>query len=283
MIGFLVAARQWPEVQEALTSAFRLFQERKGAVSEGIKVNQGEIFPEKEAAQEEMEGSRTDCGDEPSPPRRRWFPDRRCAKPAVCGARRDENLAKLNQIKVNQGENFSEKEAAQEEAEGSWTDCGDEPSPPRSRRFPDSLGAKPAVGEARRDGNLAKLNPIKVDQGEILKNKGTETEPAGFPRSWKNSQPQSACYAGKVCPAPSGTDSTSFGLHSAPIHLEGQRGKSELIGLNWGEIFYPGREGRGRGGSAGAKDSLIKHDMQGSNPTGHEINFLRTCVQVGAN
>ena len=74
-------------------------------------------------------GSRTDCGDEPSPPRRRWFPDRRCAKPAVCGARRDENLAKLN--------------------------------------------------------------PIKVDQGEIFKNKGTETEPAGFPRSWENSRPQS--------------------------------------------------------------------------------------------
>jgi len=29
------------------------------------------------------------------------------------------------------------------------------------------------------------------NQGDILKNKGTETEPAGFPRSWKNSPPQS--------------------------------------------------------------------------------------------
>jgi len=41
------------------------------------------------------------------------------------------NLAKLKPIKVNQGEIFSEKEEAQEEAEGSRTDCGDEPSPPR--------------------------------------------------------------------------------------------------------------------------------------------------------
>jgi len=39
MIGFLVAARQWPEVQEALASAFRLFQERKGAELGAIKVN----------------------------------------------------------------------------------------------------------------------------------------------------------------------------------------------------------------------------------------------------
>jgi len=101
------------------------------------------------------------------------------------------NLAKLKPIKVNQGEIFSEKEEAQEEAEGSRTDCGDEPSPPRRCWFPDRRCAKPAVGGVRGDGDLAKLNPIKVNQGDILKNKGTETEPAGFPRSWKNSRPQS--------------------------------------------------------------------------------------------
>ena len=200
--------------------------------------------------------------------------------------RMDENLAKLKRIKVNQGDTLK-KEEVQTELVG----CSPSPlsSPPGRGGdltrvgVQESVTTSAAVGGMRMGANMAELGPIKVDQGEILKNKGTETEPAGFPRSWKNSQPQSACYAGKVCPAPSGTDSTSFGLHSASIHLEGQRGKSELIGLNWGEIFYPGREGRGRGGSAGAKDSLIKHDMQGSNPAGHEINFLRTCVQVGAN
>jgi len=54
MTAFLVAARQWPEVQEALATAFRMLQERKEAEKEGneaelgpIKVNQGENFPER--------------------------------------------------------------------------------------------------------------------------------------------------------------------------------------------------------------------------------------------
>ena len=63
MIGFLVAARHWPEVQEALTTAFRLFQERKEAKTEGdnaelgpIKVNQGGKNLKNEAAQDKLAG-----------------------------------------------------------------------------------------------------------------------------------------------------------------------------------------------------------------------------------
>jgi len=68
-----------------------------------IKVNQTKSNHFFEA-QDEMEGCSGDCGDGPSPPRRRWFPDSLCAKPAVGGARIYENLAKLKQIKVDQGE-----------------------------------------------------------------------------------------------------------------------------------------------------------------------------------
>jgi hypothetical protein len=66
MISFLAAARQWPEVGEALATAFRLWQERRGTVSEGIKVNQGEIFL-KEEVQDEMAGCLVRGGDGPSP------------------------------------------------------------------------------------------------------------------------------------------------------------------------------------------------------------------------
>jgi len=115
MTAFLVAAKQWPEVQEALAGAFRLLQERKGAAKEGneaelgpIKVNQGDIFSENEAAQNETECFQADCGDEPSPPRRCWFPDSLRTKTVIGGVRRDEGLAELKPIKVNQGDIFSE-------------------------------------------------------------------------------------------------------------------------------------------------------------------------------
>src|SRR6185369_9175098 len=49
MTAFLVAAKQWPEVQEALAGEFRLFRERTAGAKEGdktelgpIKVNQGD-------------------------------------------------------------------------------------------------------------------------------------------------------------------------------------------------------------------------------------------------
>jgi len=62
MTAFLVAAKQWPEVQEALAGAFRLLQERKGAKTGGkeaglepIKVNEGEINKKIEEAQTGLE------------------------------------------------------------------------------------------------------------------------------------------------------------------------------------------------------------------------------------
>jgi len=94
-----------------------------------IKVNQGEIFSEKEEAQDEMRYCRVDCGDGPSPLRGRWFPDSLCVKPTVGGARMDDDLAKLKPIKVDQGDIFSEKEEAQDEMRYCRIDCGDGPSP----------------------------------------------------------------------------------------------------------------------------------------------------------
>ncbi|HSY19613.1 MAG TPA: hypothetical protein VK815_14825 [Candidatus Acidoferrales bacterium] len=122
--ALLAAARQWPEVEEALATAFRLFQERRGAGEnkaelEPIKVNQGEINLENEDAHNETENAPTGCGDEPSPPRGHRLPDSRCAKPAVGGVRMNENLAKLKRIKVDQGDNFyPERERASR-----WGNC----------------------------------------------------------------------------------------------------------------------------------------------------------------
>ena len=119
-------------------------------------------------------------------------PCRRPALPAV-GARREGNLAKLKRIKVNQGDVFKNVEDQDEKVRGG---CGDEPSPPRDHRLcrgPSRTGrcsalppsprlrrgrpkenearrprpAHPVVG-ARREGNLAKLKRIKVNQGDVL-------------------------------------------------------------------------------------------------------------------
>ncbi|HEV2694047.1 MAG TPA: hypothetical protein VG347_14220 [Verrucomicrobiae bacterium] len=54
MVGFLVTARRWPEVQEALATAFRLFKERKEtegkeAELKPIKDDQGGTFKKEEA------------------------------------------------------------------------------------------------------------------------------------------------------------------------------------------------------------------------------------------
>jgi len=80
MTAFLMAARQWPEVQEALVKAFRMLQERKGAAKEteleAIKVNQGEIFSDTEEVQ-------TGLVDR-SHPRRDSQPQSACFAVEVC-------------------------------------------------------------------------------------------------------------------------------------------------------------------------------------------------------
>ena len=156
-----------------------------------IKVNQGEIFPEKEEAQEEVEGSRTDCGDEPSPPRRRWFPDSLCAKPAVGGARIYENLAKLKRIKVDQGDKFLKKLKGRMRRRVIWSGVG--------------------TGRPHPEGCRTRWW-IACPYGKITCHKVSRSE------------------RDKVCR--SATDSTSYGWQSDPVHLEGQRGLWESMGHN---------------------------------------------------
>jgi len=325
MIGFLVAARQWPEVQEALTSAFRLFQERKEgkvAESEPIKVNQGEQFFKNESAQIRL----VDCPPSsfPSPPGEGMtighhrYPDGLRADPAV-GVRTEGNKAEFGPIKVDQGEINKKSMEAQDELVG----C---PTSRRNRQPQSACGAgkvcrsatdstsdgfkteggihesvwvhhdgahgvtrpthvsvgknchtiSTTAGGARMDENLAKLKPIKVDQGDkFLKKEEVQDHLVDCPRSWRDSLPQSACGAGKVRPAPSGTDTAredarpTNATSSHSIGYFDGRDKTrcatrygfgwilggwELTGLNRGEIFYPGRErkgvGNGRGGFA---------------------------------
>ncbi|HSY18255.1 MAG TPA: hypothetical protein VK815_07980 [Candidatus Acidoferrales bacterium] len=179
MTAFLMAARQWPEVQEALAGAFRLLQERKGAEKEGnegesgpIKVNQGEKNSKKEEMQTELEGCSPSGRD--SQPQSACFAGRVCrsatnstshglkrgygsqervaASSAVGEVRLDVDRTELGPIKVDQGE-ISKKIEDQNETESCPANRGDEPSPPRGMRV---------------DENLAKLKSIKVNQGEIF-------------------------------------------------------------------------------------------------------------------
>ena len=97
MVGFLVAARKWPEVGEAMETAFRLFQERKVAEAEGnkaelkpIKVNQGG-----KKFQEEAQTGFVGCSPSPvsSPPGRGddlarfWVQESATTSATVGGAR----------------------------------------------------------------------------------------------------------------------------------------------------------------------------------------------------
>ncbi|HSY17077.1 MAG TPA: hypothetical protein VK815_02030 [Candidatus Acidoferrales bacterium] len=189
MTAFLVAAKQWPEVQEALAGAFRLFRERKAAAKEGdktelesIKVNQGEkIFHEEE--QTKLVGCSPSPLSSPSAfaALRRDRPGRGddlarfrvqesiATSTAVSGDRTDANKTEWGQIKVDQGgKNFHEEEQIK------LVGCS-----PASRRGPSRTGrcsaselagqrpALPVVGE-RMDENLAKFGSIKVDQGDIF-------------------------------------------------------------------------------------------------------------------
>jgi hypothetical protein len=133
MVGFLAAAKQWPEVQEALAVAFRLLQERKGAktgVKEAelgsIKVNQGEINKKDEEMPAELVGcraafcrgpSRTGrcsasklAGSEPD-----W---QEASAPSGERVRTDVNLTKLKPIKVDQGDIFYPER--ERKRPGSW-------------------------------------------------------------------------------------------------------------------------------------------------------------------
>jgi len=135
------------------------------------------------------------------------------------------------------------------------------------------------AGGARTDVNKAKFGSIKVHQGEIFKKVEEQNEMEGGPADCGDGpSPLRGRWFPDSLSAMPAVDGFMAGVN---------RTQSELIGLNRGEIFYPGQEGPGtmRFGHAFAfaKDSLIKHDMQGSNPAGHEINFLHACVQVGAN
>ena len=117
MVGFLVAARQWPEVGAAMETAFRLFQERQEAEAEvnkaelnPIKVNQGDEFSEQEGVQIKL----VDCSPSPvsSPPRRgtdlaRFLVQESSTTSAtVGGARTEGNLGQLKPIKDDQGDIF---------------------------------------------------------------------------------------------------------------------------------------------------------------------------------
>jgi hypothetical protein len=113
MTAFLAAARQWPEVGEALATAFGMLQERKRGEIEGnkaelepIKVNQAEHFFESVEAQDKVE----DRGWYPRPcrvgARRSELAGQRLVLPVVGGIRMDEDLAKLKPIKVDQGDIF---------------------------------------------------------------------------------------------------------------------------------------------------------------------------------
>ncbi|HSY18781.1 MAG TPA: hypothetical protein VK815_10625 [Candidatus Acidoferrales bacterium] len=187
MIGFLVAARQWPEVQEALAGAFRLFRERKEATKQGdktglesIKVNQGKKKFKREEAQTKLE----DCSPSPvsSPsafaalrrdrPGRgddlaRFLVQERITTSTAMGeVQTDVNKTELGPIKVDQGEIFKNVEEQDEVKNRGWY-----PRPCRDgARRSELAGRRPAlpVVGARMDQNLAKLKPIKVDQGEIF-------------------------------------------------------------------------------------------------------------------
>ncbi|MBW8864768.1 MAG: hypothetical protein JF609_07570, partial [Verrucomicrobia bacterium] len=121
MVGFLAAARQWPEVQAALAAAFRMFRERREAETEGnkaklkpIKVNQGEINLKTEEMPAESVGcppsyhrdgarrSRLRQSFGAAGRRKDKLAGQRPALPAV-GTRMDVNEAKSGSIKVDQG------------------------------------------------------------------------------------------------------------------------------------------------------------------------------------
>jgi hypothetical protein len=134
MVGFLAAARQWPEVQEALAVAFRMFQERKGAKTEGnkaelnpIKVNQGE----KQINQEQMQAGLEGC----SPSWRHSQPQRACCAGRVC------------------------RSATNSTSHGRKRGYG----------LQEGGAISTTMGGVRMNGNLTKLKPIKVDQGDVLR------------------------------------------------------------------------------------------------------------------
>ncbi|HSY17049.1 MAG TPA: hypothetical protein VK815_01885 [Candidatus Acidoferrales bacterium] len=152
MTAFLVAAKQWPEVQEALATAFQLLQERKVAETEEkeaelepIKVNQGEINLKNEEMSEKLAGcppvSRRDGA------RRSELAGQRPALPVV-GARMEGSEAELGSIKVNQGEIFYPER--ERKRPGSWVQGADF-SPHGRSRCPSILGErKPGGGERMR-------------------------------------------------------------------------------------------------------------------------------------
>ena len=91
------------------------------------------------------------------------------------------NLAKLKSIKVDQGDKFSKKkESPHETADWGW--C---PRPGRAGARRSKLAgqrpALPVVGGARMDENLAKLKPIKVDQGWFFRNEQAQNDIGCFP------------------------------------------------------------------------------------------------------
>jgi hypothetical protein len=172
MVAFLVAAKQWPEVAAALTAAFRMLQERKGAEMEAIKVNQGEIFSKNEGDQIGFVG----CSPSPqsSPPRkggdltRFWVQESVTTSATLGGTRTAENLGKLKPIKVNQGEIFLNSEEAQDEiGDGGWhpRPCRDGA---RRSEFAGQRPALPVAGRARTDAYKTGLWKMKVGQGEIF-------------------------------------------------------------------------------------------------------------------
>ncbi|MDR3460169.1 MAG: hypothetical protein P4N60_22305 [Verrucomicrobiae bacterium] len=182
MVAFLAAARQWPEVGEALATAFRLLQQRKAetkekeAELEPIKVNQGEKFFENEVEKKGL----VNCSPSPvsAPPGRgddlaRFWVQESGATSTTGGSRTEGNGAELGRIKVNQGEIFFEKVEDQDlmEDRGGCPRPGRGPSRTGRARRSGLAGRRPALpvmGGTWTQGNQSESEPIKVNQGEIF-------------------------------------------------------------------------------------------------------------------
>jgi hypothetical protein len=141
----LVAAKQWPEVQEALTGAFRMLQERKGAKTGGneselkpIKVNQGEKNFKRKEMQTGLEG----C----PPAWRESQPQSACFAGSVPDG--PSCRIRLRYATARRGATNSTSHGLK-----------------KGHGLQESVAAPAAVG-GRTDGNEAEFGSIKVDQGD---------------------------------------------------------------------------------------------------------------------